>query len=220
MKRIISLLAAFLCVITVHAHKFEVSENTEKIGGGSNNALVVIIPETNFEEVLKAWKSEMKDTGAKVKKEGNEIFADNAIIKKLGEHPMDIYGKTVKVENGTKLIVGVNLGGAFLNSKDHKDQYDKFVSFLIGFSKKQVSESIAEQVKEAEKELKSREKEQEKLKDEESSLKDKITGWKDDIKEAEGKIGENQSEQSNQEKSIAEQMKIVEAIKAKEALYK
>lgn len=220
MKKIISLLTAFICVITVHAHKFDVSESTEKIGGGSNNALVIIIPETNFEEVLKSWKSEMKDTDAKVKKEGDEIFADNAIIKKLGEHPMDVYAKTVKIENGTKMIVGVNLGGAFLNSKDHKDQYDKFASFLIEFAKQQVSNSIAEEVSAAEKELKSREKNQEKLKDEEADLKNKIEGWQNDIKEAEEKISENKSDQTNQEKSIAEQIKIVEEIKAKEELYK
>jgi hypothetical protein len=50
-------------------------------------------------------------------------------------------------------------------------------------------------------------------------LKGKIDGWKSDIKDAEGKISTNETNQANQKKLIEEQKKAVEAVKAKEAKY-
>lgn len=219
MKKTISWVFAMLIAISLQAGKVEVIEETSKIGGGSNNALSVVVFEADYESVLKAWKKEMKSTKAKVKKEKGEIFADDAVIKKLGEHPMDIYARTEKSDGGAKLIVGVNLGGAFLNSSDHKDKYEAFAKFVKEFAENQVKESIKEQVKEAEDVLKDREKEQEKLVKEQDNLKGKIEGWKSDIKDAEGKITTNDNQQADQKKLIEEQKKAVEAVKAKEAKY-
>lgn len=219
MKKTVSWVLAMFIAIAVQAGKVEVVEGSSKIAGGSNNALSVVVYESDYEKVLKAWKKEMKDTKAKVKKEKGEIFADNAVIKKLGDHPMDIYARTEKIEGGAKLIIGVNLGGAFLNSNEHKDKYDAFAKFVKEFAEKQIKESIKEQVKDAEKELIDREKKQEKLVKQKDDLKGKIDGWKNDIKEAEGKISTNESNQADQKKLIEEQKKAVEAVKAKEGKY-
>lgn len=219
MKKLLSGIFVILCAISAQAGTVNVIEETSKIAGGNNNALTVVIYEADFEVVLKAWKKEMKDTKAKVKKSSGEIFADDAVIKKLGEHPMDIYARTEKVEGGCKLIIGVNLGGAFLNSSKHKDKYNLFASFVEEFAKLQVKNSIKEQVEAAEKELKSRQKEQEKLVKEKGDLKVKIEGYNNDIKEAEGEISSNENNQENQKKLIEEQKKSVEAVKAKEAKF-
>ena len=219
MKKVISVFAAIILTLSVQAGTVKVVEGKSKIAEGNNNALSVIIYETDFEEVLKAWKKEMKDTKAKVKKSKGEIFADNAVIKKLGEHPMDIYARTEKITGGSKLIIGVNLGGAFLNSSDHKDKYESFAKFVKEFAETQIKESIKEQVKAAEKELKDREKAQEKLVKEKEDLKGKIEGYKNDIKDAEGKISANENNQASQKKSIEEQKKAVEIEKAKEAKF-
>ncbi len=219
MKKVISVIVGLVFAMSVQAGTVVVVEGTAKIAEGSNNALSVIIYETDFEEVLKAWKKEMKDTKAKVKKSKGEIFADNAVIKKLGDHPMDIYARTEKITGGSKLIIGVNLGGAFLNSSDHKEKYEAFAKFVKEFAETQIKESIQEQVKAAEKELKDREKAQEKLVKDKEDLKGKIEGFKSNIKDAEGKISTNENDQASQKKSIEEQKKAVEAVKAKEAKF-
>lgn len=219
MKKMISGIFAILCAVSVQAGTVSVIEETSKIAGGSNNTLTVVINETDYEAVLKAWKKEMKSTKAKVKKSKGEVFADDAVIKKLGEHPMDIYARTVKVDGGSKLIIGVNLGGAFLNSGDHKDKYSAFAKFVEEFAETQIKEAIKEQVKTAEKELKNREEQQEKLVKEKEDLKNKIVGYNNDIKDAESKISTNEKNQEDQKKLIEEQKKSVEAVKAKEAKF-
>ena len=219
MKKLINVVAAVVFTLSVQAGTVTVVEGNSKIAEGSNNALSVIIYETDFEEILKAWKKEMKDTKAKVKKSKGEIFADNAVIKKLGDHPMDIYARTEKIVGGSKLIIGINLGGAFLNSSDHKEKYDAFAKFVEEFAESQIKEAIQKQIKAAEKELKDREKAQEKLVKEKTDLKSKIEGFKNDIKAAEGEITTNESDQDSKKMSIEEQKKEVEIVKAKAAKF-
>jgi hypothetical protein len=219
MKKVVSGLFAILFAFTLQAGTIKVIEGNSKIAGSRNSVLTVVIYETDFEEVIKAWKKKMKSTKVKVKTSKGEVFADNAVIKKLGDHSMDIYARTEKIVGGSKLIVGVNLGGVFLNSRDHKDKYDSFARFVEEFAESQIRASIIEQIKDAEKELKRRVKAQEYLVKHKESLKNKIVGYKNDIKEAELKISTNESKQVTQKKKIEAQKIEVESVKAKEAKF-
>lgn len=219
MKKVVSGLFAILFACTLQAGTIKVIEGNFKIAGSRNNVLTVVIYETDFDEVIKAWKKKMKSTKVKVKTSKGEVFADNAVIKKLGDYPMDIYARTEKIVGGSKLIVGVNLGGVFLNSRDHKDKYDSFARFVEEFAESQIRASIIEQIKDAEKELKRRVKAQEYLVKHKESLKNKIVGYKNDIKEAEFKISNNESDQVAQKKKIEAQKEEFEAVKAKEAKF-
>lgn len=219
MKKVVSGLFVILFAFTLQGGKVIVIEGNSKIAGSRNNVLTVVIYQTDFEEVIKAWKKEMKSTKVKVKTSKGEVFADNAIIKKLGDHPMDIYARTEKIVGGSKLIVGVNLGGVFLNSRDHKDKYYAFAKFVEAFAESQIRASIIKQIKGAEKELKRRVKAQEYLVKNNKSLKNKIVGYKNDIKKAEVKIYTNESKQVAQKKKIEAQKIEVEAVKAKEAKF-
>src|SRR5437868_3143769 len=103
----------------------KVTESNEKIGNGKNNALVVSIYDATPDEIGKEWKSKMKDYKAKVSM-GDEILADNAVIKEInGNNTIDVYARIEKVKEGeTKLIVAFDLGGAFLNSSEHKEKFN------------------------------------------------------------------------------------------------
>ena len=219
MKKVVSGLFAIFFAFTLQAGTIKVIEGNSKIAGSRNNVLTVVIYETDFEEVIKAWKKKMKSTKVKVKTSKGEVFADNAVIKKLGDYPMDIYARTEKIVGGSKLIVGVNLGGAFLNSKDHKEKYDAFAKFVEEFAENQIRSSIIEQVKDAEKELNSSIIKQKNLVKNKERLKNKIVGYKNDIKEAEFKISNNESDQVAQKKKIEAQKEEFEAVKAKEAKF-
>ena len=219
MKKLVSGLFAIFFAFTLQAGTIKVIEGNSKIAGSRNSVLTVVIYETDFEEVIKAWKKKMKSTKVKVKTSKGEVFADNAVIKKLGDHSMDIYARTEKIVGGSKLIVGVNLGGAFLNSKDHKEKYDAFAKFVEEFAENQIRSSIIEQVKDAEKELNSSIIKQKNLVKNKERLKNKIVGYKNDIKEAEFKISNNESDQVAQKKKIEAQKEEFEAVKAKEAKF-
>lgn len=71
--------------------KISVHEQNEDLGKGKNNALVVTIYGADPGDVEKDWKSMMKDYNAKVSTSKGIMFADNALIKDMGNNTIDIY---------------------------------------------------------------------------------------------------------------------------------
>ena len=198
------------------AQKIQVSESSENIGGGSNNALVVTIYETDADEIEKEWKSLMKGYDAKVSSKDG-IFADNALIKSMGPNTMDIYAKTVKVKDKeVKLVVGFDLGGAYLSSSKHGDQYKEAKKIVHDFAVKMTKEGIGGQMKAAEKVLdKLTDQQKDLVKDQEGLQKD-IEDYKAKIKKAEDDIVKNKSEQEKKKQEVEAQKKVVDAISQKQ----
>jgi hypothetical protein len=217
MKKIFLLAAMCSLFASGFSQKAKVDEKSEKIGGGSHNALVVTIYETDADEILKEWKSKMRDHDAKVSTKDGEMFADNALLKTMGNNTVDIYARVEKVKDGeVKFIVGFDLGGAFLNSKEHSSQYNEAKKIVQEFADKVTKESIAGQLKEAEKLLAKRVGEQEDLVKKNKDLQDDIVSYKEKIKKAEDEIVKNNSEQENKKKEIETQKKVVDAIVTKQ----
>jgi hypothetical protein len=126
MKKITILSIATLLSISVFAQKINVTESKENIGGGNNNALSVTLFNVDPSDAEKAFKSFMKTYDGKNSSKDGGIFIDNALIKDMSSNTVDIYGKA-KGSKGDKQItflVAFDLGGAFLNSSDHKSQYN------------------------------------------------------------------------------------------------
>jgi hypothetical protein len=216
MKRLFTLMAVAALSIPALAQKIQVSESSENIGGGSNNALVVTIYETDADEIEKEWKSLMKGYDAKVSSKDG-IFADNALIKSMGPNTMDIYAKTVKVKDKeVKLIVGFDLGGAYLSSSKHGDQYKEAKKIVHDFAVKMTKEGIGGQMKAAEKVLdKLTDQQKDLVKDQEGLQKD-IEDYKAKIKKAEDDIVKNKSEQEKKKQEVEAQKKVVDAISQKQ----
>lgn len=216
MKKIFTLLAAAAFSLTAFAQKINVSESTESIGGGSNNALVVTIYEADPEAVEKAWKSLMKDKDAKVStKDG--VFADNAMIKTMGNNPIDIYAKVVKLKNNeVKLVVGFDLGGAYLTSGKHPEQYKEAKKMMYDFAVKMTKEAIAGQMKAAEKAHEKLVDQQKDLEKQQKDLEKDIEEYKAKIKKAEEDIVKNKADQEKKKQEIEAQKKVVGAIADKE----
>ena len=223
MKKLsITIGSILLIATTLFAQKIKVKEENENLGGGSNPALVVVIYETDENTVEKAWRNFMKKYDAKVSNSGGEIFADNALIKDISTNTMDIYAKTKKEDNGTKLIVAINMGGAFMSPSQHGTATNKMEKMLEDFARNLAKESIADQQKLAEKELEKLTRKQEHLvKDNEGlhndieKYKDKIQKAQDDIKKAEDDITKNLKDQEEAKKAMEVQKKVVETVKEK-----
>ncbi len=217
MKNIILLFAFQLAIGSLIAQKISVKESKEKVGDGSNNALVVSIYEADASDIEKEWKSLMKKYDAKVStKDG--VFADNAMISSLGgNNPIDVYAKVEKVKDGeNKLIVAFDLGGAYLSSSQHSSQFKEAKNMVSDFAIKVTKEAIAGQLKVAEKVLNKLEDNHKDLVDDQKDLEKNIEEYKAKIKKAEEDIIQSKNDQEKKKQEIEAQKKIVEAIQQKE----
>lgn len=224
MKKL-NLLVALICAFTgiVSAQKIDVRESNEKIGGGSHNALIVTIPGAKADDILDEWKSLMRNYDAKTStKEG--VFADNALIKSMGTNTVDVYALVEKGKEGeSKLIVAFDLGGAWLSSAQHGEQYKEARKIVQEFAIKMTKAAIAGQLKEQQKKLdgladdqKDLEKDNKKLKEDIEEYKAKIKKAEEDIKNAEDNIKKNEEAQGKKKAEIDAQKKVVEAVDAKQ----
>jgi hypothetical protein len=198
------------------AQKTKVTEEKEQIGGGKNNALIVTIIEASADDIEKEFKSLLKDYDAKVSSKDGGLFADNALIKEMGNNPIDIYAKVVKVKDGEhKLIVAFDLGGAFLNSSEHSDKYKVAKQILTKFAIKMQTEAINEQLKQSEKALAKLQDEQKDLEKKNQKMKDDIKEYQEKIKKNEEEIKKNEEDQAKKKNELESQIKTVNSVKDK-----
>lgn len=196
-------------------YNIKVREGVESVGEVTNNALIVEIFECDLKDVEKAWKSELKKMNAKVQtKKG--IFGDDATLKAMGENAFDVYSEVTIKDDVILLRVAVDLGGAFLSSKDHSSQYSVMENYLRNFAIATTKEGIRVKLKEEEKVLKELEKEQDDLKKEKERLEENIKNWQKEIEQAQKDIEQNLKEQDEKLKLIGEQKEIVKKVASKE----
>ncbi|MCU0433668.1 MAG: hypothetical protein MUC87_09470 [Bacteroidia bacterium] len=218
MKKAITLAMLLLFATAAQAQKISVKESNENIGGGSHNALVVTIYDAKPDDIEKEWKSKMKGYDAKVSSK-KEIFADNALIKEMGGNdPMDVYARVEKVsDTESKFIVGFDLGGAWLNSKDHADKYKIAEKIVRDFALKMTKDAVADIRKAAQKKLDNVKDQQADLEKKNKELKGDIETYKEKIKKAEEDIKTNESDQAKKKTEIEAAQKVLDDIIAREA---
>jgi hypothetical protein len=215
MKTIIIALLAFTTVSS-YAQKIKVEEEKNNIGGGKNPSLVVTIYEASDDDINSGWKSIMKGYNGKISSKDGGHIADNVVIKDLSNNTCDVYYRVEKVkDNEYKLIVAVNLGGAFMNPSDHKAQNDYFKKLMKDYAIKVSKDAIAGQLKDASKMLSKMESQQKDLEKEQDGLKKDIENYKSKIKRAEDDIVKNNTDQGKKKSEIDAQKKVVDAITKK-----
>lgn len=217
MKLFTCLVATMMIALNVSAQKkIQVKESNESIGGGNNNVLTVLVYELSPNDVEKEWKSVLKNYKGKVGTTKGEIFGDDLYIKDFGDNTVDVYSKVSDNKDGSvTLIVGFNLGGAYLSSSQHPEQFKVARDMIQKFAVDATKNGIGNQLNEAEKVQKKLEKEQDNLVSEKSSLEKDIENYKNKIKEAESAIEENKKNQETKKSEIEAQKKAVQAIETK-----
>ena len=195
-------------------------EGNESFSTGSHNALIVTIPYGQKDIVEKELKNTFKDWKGKVSGK-DELSMIQGEIKSMGKKAFDAWGK-VKVEgDGTvKAYVAIDLGGAYLNSKDHGEQYNAIRTELQKFAVKAGQECVDLEIKAATKILEDYEKEQKDLEKEKEKLQDEIEDYKKKIADAEKSIEENDTKQEAKKEEIKTQTKTVGEIETKKKAIK
>ncbi|HEV7230162.1 MAG TPA: hypothetical protein VGO45_02470 [Bacteroidia bacterium] len=215
MKQVLLVLIAFVA-FQASAQKIKVEEEKSNLGGGKNPALVVTIYEASEDDINSGWKSVMKGYGGKVSTKDGAHLADNVVVKELSNNTCDVYYKVEKInEKEHKLVIAVNLGGAFMNPSDHATQTSFFKKQLLEFATKTSRDAIADELKDSQKALSKLQSTQHDLEKEQDGLKKDIETYKAKIKRAEEDITRNTSDQAKKKTEIEAQQKVVDGIQKK-----
>jgi hypothetical protein len=213
------LFSVFLSGI-VFCQSMRVREGSMSTSKGSQNSLSIEIPfvdEDFFKDELKGY---LKDWG-KCKENKGEYCVVLGEWKDYGQKTFDVYARyEVKKENPVRVSFAFDLGGAYLNSKDHSSQFELFKKSIESFGRNCASNYINDLLEKENKALKSLEKEQRGLEEDKSDMEKEIEDYKKRIEENLTKIEENKVAQEKQKQAIITQSsKIQEIDKKKKEIY-
>lgn len=194
--------------------KINVSEEQNSLSIGSVNTLCVTVYESSLDEVEKEWKKQLKDWNGNVKSK-KEMFADDCLIKDMSDNTFDVYAILKEVDNGVKIIAAYDLGGAYLNSSDHKEYFEKLTGLMYDFAVKQTKAAIDEDLKNAENNLKDLEKAKDDLEKQNKDLEKEIEDMKQKIEDNKKDIASNKSSIETKKDEIETQKSIVKKIENK-----
>jgi hypothetical protein len=217
MKKLITLAFALSMGIVGYAQKIKIKESNENIGGANHNALTVTLYEISPSEAEDAFRSFMKKYDGKRSSKDGAIFVDHATIKDMGNNTIDIYGKAQGKKGDPEItfVIAFDLGGAYLNSNEHKAQFKVAEQIVKEFAIKATKDAIEEKLKAAQKVQSNFEDEQKSLEKENKNLNDDIVDYKAKITKAEQDIAKNKTDQDKKKAEIETQKKVVTEIDKK-----
>lgn len=201
MKQILILLAVTISS-SAFAQTIEVKEKMEALDGKSRNALSVMIPEANTDDVKKAWKKQLKDLKGKVS-DKTVIFGDDCKSKAMGDNTFDVYSVVEEAtDEGVRLVVAFDLGGAYLSTANHPEKYPAAEEIVKSFAVAQAKEVVKEEIEVSTKILKGFEKDLSGLEKDKAGLEKDIEDYKKKIEEAKAAIEKNLTDQANKKTEI------------------
>jgi hypothetical protein len=195
-----------------------VREGERAMSQGSKNALTIDIPKANLKLVEKLWKDYAKQFKGDTKrdKKTEEWFTDNAMISGIGgANTVDMFVKFSEASDLTNMALWIDLGGAYVGSKDFSDKYKAAEKILADFSLTVQREQTRQQLEEQQDEARKMEKQQKRLEDKNVDLHKDIENYKKKITQAEADIQTNLKQQEEQKLKIEQQKKLVEDIQKK-----
>jgi hypothetical protein len=199
--------------------QFTTNEVRQFMSKGEQNGIEIILNGTkpdDAKDAIEKWGKKMKAKIVRDKK-SPEIFIDNAQMPTVSANVVDMYAVVTPVDNGSKVTIYTDLGGAFVSSAAYGTQYAGLDASLKKFAKDQAVVVVEEQQKAEEKILKTLTGNLKDLtKDKEDYLKD-IEKAKALIQQREQDIIKNDADQAAKQQQISIQQQIIETVKTKRA---
>lgn len=195
-----------------------VREGERPMSQGSKNALTIDIPKVSAKFAEKLWKDYVKQFSGNTKRDRktDEWFTDNAMISNIsGANTVDLYAKFTESNDATTLGMWIDLGGAYVGSKEYADKYAAAEKIMTDFALTVQREQTKEQLNDQNDALKKLEKQQRNLEKDNQNLHDDIESWKKKIAKAEADIETNLKNQVDAKVKIEEQKKLVEEVQKK-----
>jgi len=214
MKSILILLFGFASIQT-WSQQISLKQENQSFTIGIKNAYVLTIPYANKALIEEELKSFLKEFG-KPKETKGEFKVLLGKDKKVSDKPFDVYSRIMTGKDGLPVAVfAVDLGGAFMNSREHPNQSEAIERLLIQFGNDCANKAIDEEVKKEKKVLSLIEKEQKDLDKGLASYEKDIANYKQRIKDTEKKIDEVKANQNKKKDAFNAQESKIEAIERK-----
>ncbi len=204
----------FLAIISF-GQEVKATEEKVTFSTGEHNAIVVNIPNGTSEGVKTALKNEMKNWGGSFDEKSGEYKAIGATMKAMGEKPFDGYAKILEVGDVIKVAFAVDLGGAYMTSQQHSEQFKVIQDKAKKFAAKAGVASVNGVLKVENKKLKALEKEQKGIEKEIEKSKSAIENAKKKIADEEKKIADAEAKVKTKKEEVAKQAEIVKALEKK-----
>lgn len=208
----LTLIVATLLTTWVVGQEVKTSNERVSFSHGTFEAIVVTIPYANKDVIEKELKSEMKDWGGKYNSSKDEYSAKQAKIKDMGDKYFDGYAKIIQSGTDIKVAFAVDLGGAYLNSGEHRDQHKIIENRVKKFGQTASKESVNGMIELETKSLKKLNGEKEDLQKSIEGSKKDIESYKKKIADAEQKIKDDEAATQKKEGEIAAQAKKLEEV--------
>ena len=194
----------------------QVREKLLDMSAGQQSALVLEIPSVSQELVSDHWKQYMKDfyrEKPKWQRRDDEWLSDDADISALGAgNTVDIYAKTREREDNVEIQMWVDLGGAFLNAREHPDRYTEAEKLLLRFALEVAKEKMRLDIEEQEDLLKDMNRDLRRLSSQKKRSEREIKRAKETIQKAEADIEQNLQEQEEMQAKITQQEELIKKL--------
>jgi hypothetical protein len=214
MKSILIFFSVVL-VAQVWSQQVSLTQENQTFTIGNKNAYVLSIPYASKIQIEEEVKSYLKEFG-KVKSSKGENVVLLGKNESISDKPIDIYARVMTAKDGSPIAVfAIDLGGAFMNSREHPNQSQGFEKSLLKFGKLCVNTAIDEEIKAEQKILKSLENDQKSLEEKLSDYEKDIINYTNQIKETEKKISDVKSNQEKKKDDLKTQKSKIESIEKK-----
>lgn len=189
--------------VSVSAQTIKVKENKADFSVAQNvNALLVDIPYAPYDYVDGELKNFFKGIG-KHKQSKNEHSALMVELKEMGDIPFNAYAYVLTDKGeSVSIVFGFDVGGPYLNSKDHPEKYKVIKERIEKFATNTVKNWIEDVVRTKKKVLNDLEKEQKDLEKRKAQLEKEIKYFEKKIEENKNEIKDNLNQQSGKKGEI------------------
>lgn len=202
MKYIITLSLITFAYFSWAQDSIKIVERNEKFSVGIQNALVSNVPLGDKDFVEDLLKDAVKKFKGKVNHK-EEFFIEQADKTTIMDKPIDVYVRILLLAGGKiELAWAFNLGGAYLNKKEHPDMYRKAEKKIYDVVKNISTKYVDKEVEEEEDKLKDLEKELDKMQKDKEKLEKDIEKSQEDIKEYKNEIKLNEASQDGTKTEI------------------
>ena len=215
MSKIFFLLFALICSAFAFSQELEINESNYTFSVGNKPTIMLSIPFATKEQVEDALKSLMKDWGKyKTHKDEHTVLIGSS--KAVGDKTFDAYAVITEMKGEQFSIqFGIDLGGAFLNKKDHPEQFGVWSKLIKDFGLKTVTSIINNELDAANQVQNKFISEQKQLENDIKDYQNDIEKMKKEIVDNEKRIEETKSKQIAKQADIKKQEEVLEALRKK-----
>lgn len=194
----------------------QISERALGMSAGVQNALVLEVPSIDASLLSDTWATYMKDfyrAKPKWQRRDKEWLSDDADIAAIGRgNTVDVFAKTEAKGDGALLYVWMDLGGAYLNSREHPQRYAEAEKILLRFGLEAARAKLRVELDEEEKALKNLNRDLSKLQSDKDRSEREIERAKETIAKAELDIKQSLQEQEQMAQRIKDQEEAIKAL--------